>query len=143
MLDDITVGRGFTVFVRYITPVVPFLRITAALVIVWIVRRVASKELVAPVVAVVAIAVAVPSATSVGVRFTDWSHGIRASSPRSGRPLTFDLRQRWLIFRRADYLDFGMAKRRMSSRSMSIVRRLCPPPVRPYHLTGSSFPLRH
>ena len=39
VLYYVTVGRGFTVFVRYITPVVPFLCITAALVVVWIVRR--------------------------------------------------------------------------------------------------------
>ena len=61
VLYYITVGRGFTVFVRYITPVVPFLCITAAFLVVWIVRRLVREELVPPIVAVVAIAVAVPS----------------------------------------------------------------------------------
>jgi hypothetical protein len=55
VLYYITVGRGFTVFVRYITPVVPFLCMTAALVVVSIVRGLARKELVPAIVAVVAI----------------------------------------------------------------------------------------
>lgn len=54
-------GRGLTVFVGYMTPMVPFLCMTAAFLIVWIVRRFVRAELVPRVLAIIAIAVALPS----------------------------------------------------------------------------------
>src|SRR5262249_52508589 len=52
-----TVGRGYTVFVRYITPVVPFLCVTAALAVVWMVRRFVTDQFAPRIVTVVAIAI--------------------------------------------------------------------------------------
>jgi hypothetical protein len=61
ILYYVIVGRGYTVFVRYITPVVPFLCITAAVFIVWIARQLA-KETVAPAAAgVMAVVISLPS----------------------------------------------------------------------------------
>jgi hypothetical protein len=61
VLYYLIVGRGLTVSARDITPVVPFLCITAALVVVWFVRRFAQATHAAAIVAVIAIAVALPS----------------------------------------------------------------------------------
>jgi hypothetical protein len=57
----VTVGRGYTVFVRYITPVVPFLCMTAAVLVVAVARRVVRPALVAPFAVGVAILLALPS----------------------------------------------------------------------------------
>jgi hypothetical protein len=54
-------GRGLTVFVRYMTPVTPFLCMAAALFIVWSVRRLIRPERVSVVVAVAAVVIALPS----------------------------------------------------------------------------------
>jgi hypothetical protein len=56
-------GRGYTVFVRYMTPLVPFLCMTAAIAVVEIGRRVArwSPKSRGPAMAVVALSVALPS----------------------------------------------------------------------------------
>lgn len=56
-----TVGRGYSVFVRYIVPVVPYLCITAALMLVWAVRRFASAAAVPRVTALAAVVIAIPS----------------------------------------------------------------------------------
>jgi uncharacterized membrane protein len=61
LLYYVTGGRGDTVSVRNITPVVPFLCMTAAFLVVWIARRVVKAEAVSPLVAFIAIAVAAPS----------------------------------------------------------------------------------
>src|SRR5262245_24286680 len=61
LLFYFVVGRGQSVFVRYSVPVVPFLCITAALSLVWIVRRFASAEIAPKVVAAAAIAMSIPS----------------------------------------------------------------------------------
>jgi 4-amino-4-deoxy-L-arabinose transferase-like glycosyltransferase len=61
VLYYVTVGRGYTVFVRYITPVVPFLCITAAILIVWIARQLAKEALVPAVTGIIAVVIALPS----------------------------------------------------------------------------------
>src|SRR5262249_38136597 len=61
VLYYVMVGRGYTVFVRYITPVVPFLCVTAALLIVWIARQLAKEAVVPTVTAVMAVVIALPS----------------------------------------------------------------------------------
>ena len=54
-------ARRLTVFVRYMTPVTPFLCMAAALFIVWSVRQLIRPERVSVVVAVAAAAIALPS----------------------------------------------------------------------------------
>src|SRR5262245_54776660 len=61
LLFYIVVGRGQSVFVRYSVPLAPFLCITAALMLVWIVRRIVRVETAPKVVALAAIAMAIPS----------------------------------------------------------------------------------
>jgi len=61
LLYFLTVGRGHSVFVRYIVPVVPFLCITAAFILTWTVRRFASAATAPKVVALAAIAISIPS----------------------------------------------------------------------------------
>jgi hypothetical protein len=61
VLDYLIVGRGYTVLARDITPVVPFLCMTAAFAVVWVVRRFATQTFAARIVAVVAIAISLPS----------------------------------------------------------------------------------
>jgi hypothetical protein len=56
-----TVGRGHSVFIRYIVPVVPYLCISAAFALVWAVRRVASPATAPKVVALAAVALSIPS----------------------------------------------------------------------------------
>jgi hypothetical protein len=54
------VGRG-SVLLRDITPVVPFLCMTAALAVVWVVRRFATETFAAPIVAAAALVISLPS----------------------------------------------------------------------------------
>jgi len=61
LLYYFVVGRGYTVFVRYMTPVVPFLCITAAISIVEVMRRLAPPALVSGMVTAAAILIALPS----------------------------------------------------------------------------------
>jgi dolichyl-phosphate-mannose-protein mannosyltransferase len=61
VLYYVVIGRGYTVLVRYMTPVVPFFCMTAALTVVWLVRRFASETLAPRIVTVAAIAIALPS----------------------------------------------------------------------------------
>jgi hypothetical protein len=61
ILYYVTVGRGYTVFVRYITPVVPFLCITAAVFIVWIARQLAKEAVVPFVAGAIAVGISLPS----------------------------------------------------------------------------------
>jgi hypothetical protein len=55
------VGRGYTVFVRYVTPVVPFLCVTAAISVVAVIRKLTPPAMVSRMVALAAILVAIPS----------------------------------------------------------------------------------
>jgi hypothetical protein len=55
------VGRGYTVFVRYVTPVVPFLCVTAAISTVAVIRKLTPPAMVSRMVALAAILVAIPS----------------------------------------------------------------------------------
>jgi hypothetical protein len=61
VLYYLVVGRGYTVFVRYVTPVVPFLSVTAAFLVVELIRRIARPAHVPALVACVATLVALPS----------------------------------------------------------------------------------
>jgi len=54
-------GRGLTVFVRYMTPMTPFLCMAAAFFIVWSVRQLMKPERVSVVVGIAAAAIALPS----------------------------------------------------------------------------------
>jgi hypothetical protein len=87
LLYYVAVGRGYTVFVRDITPVVPFLCVTAAFLLVCAVRRFAAPRVVTPVVAIIAGGVAllplqravafdaVISRTDTRVLAADWTAG--------------------------------------------------------------------
>jgi dolichyl-phosphate-mannose-protein mannosyltransferase len=61
VLYYVMVGRGYTVFVRYITPLVPFLCITAAVFVVWIARQLSKERLVPAVAGAIAIVISLPS----------------------------------------------------------------------------------
>jgi 4-amino-4-deoxy-L-arabinose transferase-like glycosyltransferase len=61
ILYYITVGRGYTVFVRYVTPVIPFLCITAAFLLVRLAQRLVRPESVPRFVALIAVVLALPS----------------------------------------------------------------------------------
>jgi hypothetical protein len=61
VLYFLTVGRGYTVFVRYITPIVPFLCMTAAYLLVRVVQRSVRPETAPRVAALIAIVLALPS----------------------------------------------------------------------------------
>lgn len=66
ILYYVLVGRGYTVFVRYVTPLVPFLCITAAVAVVAVVRRLARPwpAAVPAAMAVLSVLVAAPSIQS-------------------------------------------------------------------------------
>lgn len=66
ILYYLLVGRGYTVFVRYVTPLVPFLCITAAVAVVGVVRRLARSwpAAVPAATAALALLVATPSIRS-------------------------------------------------------------------------------
>jgi hypothetical protein len=61
LLFFLVVGRGHSVFLRYIVPVVPFLCITGAFALVWTVRRFASAATAPKIIALAAVAMAIPS----------------------------------------------------------------------------------
>jgi hypothetical protein len=63
VLYYVLVGRGLTVFVRYVTPLVPFLCVTAAVAVAEVARRIAagSARGVSAVAATAALLLAVPS----------------------------------------------------------------------------------
>ena len=61
ILYYVTVGRGYSVLVHYITPVVPFLCITAAYLLVRIVQRFVKAESVPRFVALIGVVLALPS----------------------------------------------------------------------------------
>src|SRR5262245_7854461 len=61
ILYYVTVGRGYTALVQHVTPVVPFLCVTAAFLVVRIVRRFVRPESVPQFVTLVAVVLALPS----------------------------------------------------------------------------------